>query len=481
MSTIEIAAACHACGSALAPGAPFCSACGASLPPTARAAAGGTVASASAAALSVTPAAGSVPAPPGRRVAALLVDHLAAAVVVVAAYAVLIGWTNAAIQGGADQAAVAGAWGLLLVPALVQVVFVVAQLTWEGRAGKTIGNAALGIRTVSLATGRPPGFGRAFGRRFIEGLGNIVFVGAYVIAGSSAWDRPTKRQGWQDKAVGTAMVTAASFGVAQTRGPQTRGAQSPAGARSGPSTAGPTPAASDPVASAPALAGPIAAVPGMSEPEPPTPEPVAAPVTGLPAPAVATLPVGGLIDFVPGVAPAPAEPDDDARTPVIVPAPPSAQRPGAAPTGRRAAAPAPARPVPVASAPFEDLAEDLEHTAIRAPRPLHAAAYRLQFDTGEALTITGSGLVGRNPAPAAGESADHVIPIADPARSVSKTHLAFGVGPDGFWVLDRGSTNGTWTVTADGARSDAPPGTPVTVPVGSTVEFGDRRFTVSAP
>ncbi len=471
MSTTEIAAACHACGSSLAPGAPFCSACGASLPPTARLASGGTSASASAAALSSTPAAQSVPAPPGRRVAALLVDHLAATVVVVAAYAVLIGWTNAAIQGGADQAAVAGALGLLLVPALVQVVFVLAQLTWEGRAGKTIGNAALGIRTVSFATGRPPGFWRAFGRRFIEGLGNIVFVGSYVIAGSSAWDRPTKRQGWQDKAAGTAMVTAASFGAAPTRA-----AARPAGARPEPSTTRPDPAAPSPVASAPAIAGPIAAVPGMAEPEPTTPTPVAAPVTGWPAPVAAPVPAGGLIDFVPGVVPDPADPDDGGRIPVVVPAPPSGQWPGTAPTGRRVAASAQAAP-----APLEDLAEDLEHTAIRAPRPLHAAAYRLQFDTGEALTITGSGLVGRNPAPAAGETAEHVIPIADPARSVSKTHLAFGVGPDGFWVLDRGSTNGTWTVTADGARAEAPPGIRVTVPVGSTVEFGDRRFTVSAP
>lgn len=118
-------------------------------------------------------------------------------------------------------------------------------------------------------------------------------------------------------------------------------------------------------------------------------------------------------------------------------------------------------------------------TRIRAPRPVHAGAYRLQFDTGEALTITGPGLVGRNPAPREGESVEHVIPIDDPDRSVSKTHLAFGVATDGFWVLDRGSTNGTWTVNAEGARAPVPSGVQVPVPVGSTVEFGDRRFTVS--
>lgn len=448
MSTTEIAARCHACGTALQPGSPFCSTCGASVPPTARAAAAGRGVDVS----PVGAAAAPVPAPPGRRVAALLIDYLVSGVVVVVAYLVLVAGTNTAIQGGADQMAVAGFFGILIVPSLVQVAYFVVLLVWEGRAGKTIGNLALGIRTVSVYDGRPPGFGRAFVRRFIEGLGNVVLVGSYVIAASSAWDRPTRRQGWHDKVAGTAMVTAVSLS-ADAAGAQVPKVPQPA-------------AAMGPVTTLPAVTTPPAVPPQVASPAAPAWPAVLPPV-----------PSGGLIDAVPGVTPEESATDEGARTPVVVSPPPSAPRSGTAPSGRRSAAPAPEGAVP----PVGEVAEDVEHTAIRAPRPVHAGAYALRFDTGESLTVTGSGLVGRNPAPGPGESVDHVIPIADPDRSVSKTHLAFGVGPDGFWILDRGSTNGTSTVSPDGARVEAPSGTPVTVPVGSTVEFGDRRFTVSAP
>jgi predicted component of type VI protein secretion system len=100
------------------------------------------------------------------------------------------------------------------------------------------------------------------------------------------------------------------------------------------------------------------------------------------------------------------------------------------------------------------------------------------FDTGEAFTVAGRGVVGRNPSTADSGVVAHVVPIDDPARSVSKTHLEFGAEDGAFWVLDRRSTNGSALVHVDGTRERLTAGVRTAVPVGAVVEFGDRRFRV---
>jgi uncharacterized RDD family membrane protein YckC len=113
-----------------------------------------------------------------------------------------------------------------------------------------------------------------------------------------------------------------------------------------------------------------------------------------------------------------------------------------------------------------------------APASLAATAgLRLVFDTGEAFAVAGRGVVGRNPSAPEGDVA-HVVPIDDPARSVSKTHLEFGVEAGALWVVDRRSTNGSVLVHPDGARERLAAGVRTAVPVGAVVEFGDRRFQV---
>ncbi|NQX11427.1 FHA domain-containing protein [Microbacteriaceae bacterium VKM Ac-2855] len=68
---------------------------------------------------------------------------------------------------------------------------------------------------------------------------------------------------------------------------------------------------------------------------------------------------------------------------------------------------------------------------------------RLSFRSGEHAIVTGAGLIGRQPLPDAGESFRHLLAIADPSRSMSKTHLEFGFDTDGLWIRDRWSSNGT--------------------------------------
>ncbi len=451
MTVTDPVGTCSACGTALAPGAPFCGTCGAAVPATVRAAVVAAARTAAESAPARVVAAGApVPAAPGRRVAAFFVDQMLVISVMIATYVIIGAGTGTAGAPGPSPADVAVFTGLLTVPIAASALVGLAQLVAEGRSGATVGNVALGIRTVRVTTTRPPGFGRAVLRRFVESLGSVVVFGQYIVVASSAWDRGRNRQGWQDKAAGTTMVTAASLGRKR------------AGA------AGPASAAPESTTRPEGSGDASRAGRGNGEAPPRTTSRLDASPTAAESPRVLDQALAGvaaprptqLISDVPGFAP--AEADGDARTgestPVYVTAPVALPEPGPTP---------------------EIHADDaLDRTRIAAPKPLHVTAYRLAFDTGESLVVSGAGLIGRNPAPGQGEVADHLIPITDPDRSVSKTHVAFGIGPDGFWVIDRGSTNGT-AVTADGTRSEAEPGARVAVPEGGTVEFGDRSFTVS--
>ncbi|AYG04444.1 hypothetical protein D7I44_13495 [Gryllotalpicola protaetiae] len=98
--------------------------------------------------------------------------------------------------------------------------------------------------------------------------------------------------------------------------------------------------------------------------------------------------------------------------------------------------------------------------------------------TGERVIIAGNGLVGRKPVAGDGEVFDQLVPIADPGRSVSKTHLEFGVEAEELWVLDRFSSNGTAIVSDDGMRRECEPGRRYRVTRGSRVEIGDQYLIV---
>jgi pSer/pThr/pTyr-binding forkhead associated (FHA) protein len=108
-----------------------------------------------------------------------------------------------------------------------------------------------------------------------------------------------------------------------------------------------------------------------------------------------------------------------------------------------------------------------------------AATYVLSFDTGESVVVRGDGLVGRRPQARRGEDdVVHLVPIRDPAMSVSRTHLAFGLEAGGLWVRDRMSTNGTVVVRQYGSEEPVAAGGASSVRPGDTVRFGERSFTV---
>lgn len=106
-------------------------------------------------------------------------------------------------------------------------------------------------------------------------------------------------------------------------------------------------------------------------------------------------------------------------------------------------------------------------------------SFTITLGTGESVEITQSGLLGRMPTPLDGEEFEHLIVVSDPGRSVSKTHLEFGVENGELWISDRKSGNGTIIREPGVVPRRAQPGTRYTVVRGARVDFGDLHLTIS--
>lgn len=349
---------------------------------------------------------GVVPAGPGRRLLAALVDLA----VVAAPAAVAV----------ASEPGPARVGGYLLVTGLG-----VTQWALQARLGWTLGKRAAGLRVLDVATGRPAGPGRTALRFLVLGLGSVLTVLSILV------DPSGRRRGWHDRAAGTAVLDVVR-GVDPSAPPAVTA--SSAGARIDTLLAGGPPA-------------PPAAATGSATPRHAAPPPVT----------------------LPAVAPRRSATE---AAPVVVPA--------AAPAGpevERAAVPV-GPPVPI------ELPEELERTRLSSARrrevPAREPGSRVELWDGRCLEVTGTILVGRNPAPREGEPAPaDTLPVADPGRSVSKTHLLVGIDPHGLWIQDRDSTNGTVVTLADGQQILCAADQTVRVPVGASVAFGDYWFTVT--
>lgn len=140
-----------------------------------------------------------------------------------------------------------------------------------------------------------------------------------------------------------------------------------------------------------------------------------------------------------------------------------------APEPARGAAP---EPVPDGAAPWP--AAPAEPLTGSLP-----VAWELRFTTGEVVTVSGNGLVGRRPMPQPGERFAHLVQVVDRGLSVSKTHLEFGEHDGQLWVADRFSSNGTVVRRPGESGVRCEPGRRVLVPRGSRVEIGEQAFTVA--
>jgi uncharacterized RDD family membrane protein YckC len=359
----------------------------------------------------------------GRRIASFVIDQVPVLVAAGGVFALVAD----RLRAGSIESALLPL-GLFAGAALVYGIVLV---WWLATAGLSPGKRVLGLRVVSVRTGRPIGWGPAILRQVVLGLvvGCTVGIGGLVLAAVAA--RDPRRRGWHDHAAGSQVIdehatVSAPAAFAPSVRPPAPGivpVELPASAPGGPVR----PTAPVPEAAATRAAPSVVAPPPVTAPPPVAAAP--------PAPRVISA-VPGLVDDVPGIG-----------------------------------SPAPAAPVGVR----DD--DDPELTRMPVRRGAGTGTWHLDV-AGHRLEVRGPGLLGRDPQPRAGEEVVHLVPVEDPQRSLSKTHLQFGLDDGGLWVRDRGSTNGTAVRTPDGARQACPPDTPVQVRAGSTLLIGDHEVPV---
>lgn len=386
----------------------------------------------------MTPVVDDRPAGLGRRFLAVAVDQAVALLLGGGVVATASLRAAAAVREGAPVADPVP--GPLLAGATLLLAAVgVAQWLLHGRYGWTLGRLLLGVRTVDVHARRPVGPWRVLLRELVVAAGAVAcLVGQWVVLLSPLLDRTGRRRGWHDRVAGVEVLRATAGAPAGARGraPRPSTAASGAGEDDGlfRPPAPPTPADAD--------AGGGAPVP------PPRVDRPDRPAASTPTPA------GGLV--LAPLHPQRAAPDLDTRALPVVRTDPALAY-GLAPE-LELTRPAPPR------------ADVVDGPGAPARRGL-----RVTFDDGRALTVERHALVGRNPSPTPDVQ---VVRVADPGRSVSKTHLQLLVDDAGAWVVDRGSTNGTVVTLPDGAQVVCRVDHPVRLREGAVVVFGDRSLRV---
>jgi hypothetical protein len=197
--------------------------------------------------------------------------------------------------------------------------------------------------------------------------------------------------------------------------------------------------------------------PGGAKPSPVTP-------TGAPAEPVDPRDAGGS---------APADPSHYIAVPASVES-----------ATHRIARPAPEPDEPVAESVAEPVAEpapEPEHLAPEPPAPLAEEtrvappapprAWALVLANGTRVSLDGPVLLGRDPAGIPDRPGAGLLPVADPGKTVSKTHALLEPTPGGVRVRDLHSTNGVAVDTAAG-REVVAAGAEAIAPLGATIMLG---------
>jgi uncharacterized RDD family membrane protein YckC len=233
---------CGRCGQPVRAGASYCAACGAATHP---AKFPGSIPVGQGEGTEMGAKLELVPAAPGKRLGAAVLDWLAPAVVLM----VLFSLGFASVTSSRSAGFIIYDTGTLVLLGSVAVgltliyMFVLAGL--EGRSGNTIGNQLMGIRSTDK-DGYAPGTGAAFLRGTVTGTGMLLAVlaatvvvifkwfdaalwilvplalfgsaWAFLVVLSSSRDRKGGLQGWQDRAAKTLV-----FDVTAGRNPVTSG------------------------------------------------------------------------------------------------------------------------------------------------------------------------------------------------------------------------------------------------------------------
>ncbi len=463
-------------------------------------------------------------APFGRRVLATVIEALALLVIQAPMLFLVVPALGSIALEADPVGALTGRDDLLLLIILAAVssglstAFLLVQLILLGRRGVTLGKALTGLRSVNVRTLERPGFWRGAVVRYLILCASMivpVLGPLLVIALSPLFDPDRRGRGWPDLAAAVWLVDI-KHGLNPYDDKRMRIARKTVATdlldvkTQLPSLATPVAAAGSgayvplarnkggvlgAVRSAPGhvIVGEEDAVADEARPDIPTtvaPAPFASPAPGMPAasPAAAG---GALASSSPqgAATSASAAPGSAAVAPgaIVAPGPgaaswtppPLIEEQAAAPRPSASVpAPAPAAPATPAPAPAPAQADAPAQPAASASASA-SASVELTLDSGETVSVVGGGVVlGRAPATGPGDVDVSPLPVADPTRSISKTHWALLRQEGRVVAVERGSTNGS--VLVRGTREQAlEPGRPVELRDGDTIRFGDRSAVVA--
>lgn len=348
------------------------------------------------------------------------------------------------------------------VMAFAWLGFVIIRLV---RTGATPLMSLTGVRWVRVDTGAPAGWA-GLGKLLLQSvIGTLTFgVGSIIICFASM-DEINRT--WFDRTLGIVPINTKA-GRDTYKTPVAPQSQAPAQPVVQPWNA---------TASAAASLPPVPSVPLSAPPAPPTPEPEA---THVPWASAASDPVPTPPTRVSAQASAPAAmaPSSD-----YIGSTPWSNSDSDASEGKPAATEQPLSFSPHSSsystsAQASDSSLSQDDADDRTQLGVRYDTARVTFDTGVTYPFGGTIVLGRNPLAPASHPTASPVPVDDPQRTVSKTHVALTATREGVLVEDLHSTGGTVVVRADGEETPVLPGAPVQACAGDTVRYGQRSVVI---
>ena len=253
---------------------------------------------------------------------------------------------------------------------------------------------------------------------------------------------------------------------------------------------------------APAPASSVPYVPGPQIPAPVQEVPAAAPVQQeampeAPATAPAPTPAWARETHTPKApigapipTPTPVQEMQAPKAPVAPPAPTARfSAPMPQPLAREASAEAPPAEVEAPRPPEPAVPTTAPAVPTTAPKPAAtatnsttasapaSASYAaLLLDTGQSIPVNRTIVLGRAPSPQ--RATDSPIPVEDQTRSLSRTHVRIAPSEGGITIEDLNSANGTRARSPNGQTHTLVPGQPIELPMNSQLLLGERLISV---
>ena len=171
------------------------------------------------------------------------------------------------------------------------------------------------------------------------------------------------------------------------------------------------------------------------------------------------------------------------KAPVASPAPTACfSAPSPQPPAREASAEAPPAKVEAPRPPESAVPTTAPKPAATATNsttasaPASASYAALLLATGQSIPVNRTIVLGRAPSPQ--RATDSPIPVEDQTRSLSRTHVRIAPSEGGITIEDLNSANGTRARSPNGQTHTLVPGQPIELPMNSQLLLGERLISV---